>query len=268
MPEAAGFQAYFFDLDGTIFLGDRLLPGVRETLARLREQGKEMMFLSNTTTRTRTECLDKLRGLGLEASLDEVVTAAYMAAVYLSERSPAANVLAIGEHALCAELDERHVRRTTDPAEATHVLVGMDRRFDYGKIHLAMTAVRNGALLIAANPDPYCPLDGDAVPDTWSMVKAIEAASEGTVQTVIGKPSAYYANKVLQWGNWRRGHCLMVGDRYETDMLLGIENGIPTALVLTGVTSASDLERYPDEPDYAIGSLDELLALQPRRYNG
>ncbi|MEK8127575.1 HAD-IIA family hydrolase [Paenibacillus filicis] len=253
------WDGYFFDLDGTILLGDRLLPGAAETLAGLREKNRRVYFLSNTTTRTRMECRDRLHRLGLEARLEEMVTASYMAAIYLRETTTDPLVFVVGETAMLKELDEQDVRWTTDPLAATHVLVGMDMQFDYQKLHQAQKAVRNGAALIAANPDPYCPVEQDVIPDTWSMVKAIEAASCIDTQTVIGKPSAYYADKVLEWSGLTPDRCLMVGDRLETDILLGHNNGLQTALVLTGVASLSDAERFSVKPDYIWSSLTELL---------
>jgi phosphoglycolate/pyridoxal phosphate phosphatase family enzyme len=255
------FDGYFFDLDGTILLGDRLLPGVSETLSLLRKRGKRIMFLSNTTTRTRTECQLRLEKLGLEAYMDEVVTAAYAAAVYLRDGDVEPCVFVVGEPAIGDELDGQGVQRTLDPMEATHVLVGMDMHFDYRKLHQALKAVRNGAALIAANPDPNCPIENDVIPDTWSMVKAIEAASCMEISAVIGKPSVYYAVKVLEWSGLKADRCLMVGDRLETDILFGHNHGLRTALVLTGVTSMKDMELFPVQPDYVWSSMHEFVSL-------
>lgn len=261
MPNRFDYDGYFFDLDGTILLGDKLLPGVAEALARLRGLGKKILFLSNTTTRTRAECQLRLRRLGLEAHLDEIVTAAYTSAIYLREQRATQSeplVLIVGEPAMASELDGQGVRHTADPLAATHVLVGMDMHFDYDTLHRAMKAVRNGAALIAANPDPYCPIAGDVIPDTWAMVKAIEAASCVKPAAVIGKPSPYYAAKALEWSGLAGDRCLMVGDRLETDIRFGAYNGLHTALVLTGVASEGDIAQSPVKPDYVWRSLEQL----------
>ncbi|QJD88229.1 HAD-IIA family hydrolase [Cohnella herbarum] len=255
------FDGYFFDLDGTILLGDALLPGVSETLVALRDRGKKILFLSNTTTRTRGECQLRLQRLGLECHLEEVVTAAYAAAVYLREEKPETRVFVVGEPAMIRELDEQGIRHTEDPLEATHVLVGMDMHFDYGKLHQAMKAVRNGAVMIAANPDPCCPVDGDLIPDTWAMVKAIEAASGTQPMAVIGKPSKHFGVQALESGGLPGERCLMIGDRLETDILFGSVNGLGTALVLTGVTSEGDIRQSQVQPDYVWTSMEELLSV-------
>lgn len=253
------YQTYFFDLDGTIFLGDVLLPGVQETLCHLRSLNKKVRFISNTTIRTCRECRDRLRDLGLEAYEEEVVTAGSASAAYFKELKDAATVLVVGEQALYKELASAGVITTRDAAKATHVLVGMDREFNYEKLHLAMKAVRSGAVLIAANPDPSCPVAGDLMPDTWSMVKAIEAASTGAVTAIIGKPSAYLAAKVLEWSGTSSSDCLMVGDRLDTDILFGASHGMKTALVLTGASVLDDLKNFPIKPDYIWNTMDEML---------
>ncbi|MDF2938772.1 MAG: haloacid dehalogenase [Paenibacillaceae bacterium] len=260
MPEVWKYEGYFFDLDGTIYLGDRLLPGVPESLEFLRSSGKKIMFLSNTTTRTRQECADRLRRLGLAAYEQEIITAGYASAAYLKELAPAPVVYAIGEPALLKELILAGVDCTGNPLAATHVLVGMDTRFDYHKLHQASRALRNGAQLIAANPDPNCPVENDLLPDTWPLVKAIEVAGSKAASIVIGKPSAYYAAKVLEWSGFPPESCLMVGDRLETDVRFGIVHGFGTALVLTGAASREELDQSGLHPDYVWSTLEELLS--------
>lgn len=254
------FDGYFFDLDGTIFLGNKLLSGASETLVYLRGKDKKIQFLSNTTTQTRMECKIRLHNMGIAAELHEIVTASHIAAIYLKELAEVPVVFTVGETAMMDEMDELGVQRTFDPYAATHVLVGMDLHFDYNKLHQALQAVRNGAALIAANPDPYCPVENDVLPDTWSMVKAIETASCTQTQAVIGKPSAYYAAKVLERTRLSGHQCLMIGDRLETDIMFGHNNGLYTALVLTGVATLSDAEQFPVRPNYIWSTLNELLA--------
>lgn len=260
LPEVWKYEGYFFDLDGTIYLGGRLLPGVPESLSFLRRSGKQVLFLSNTTTRTREECADRLRRLGLTAHEHEIITAGYASAIYLKGLSPAPVVYAIGEPALLKELILAGVDCTGNPLSATHVLVGMDTRFDYHKLHQAAKAMRNGAQLIAANPDPNCPVENDLLPDTWPLVKAIEAAGSIGISMIIGKPSAYYASKVLEWSGLPPARCLMVGDRLETDVRFGIVHGFGTALVLTGAATREDLVQSGLQPDYVWGTMKELLS--------
>lgn len=255
------FEGYFFDLDGTVFLGSRLLPGAVETLSRLRKQGKIIRFLSNTTTQTRQECMMRLQRLGIEADREEVITASYAAALYLAALENEPQVMVIGGQSMIKELDEKGVKQTLDANEATHVLVGMDQQFDYNKLHQSLRAVQNGAQLIAANPDPFCPVENDRLPDTWSLVKALETASGVECQVIIGKPSAYYAEKVMEETGLSGGQCLMIGDRLDTDIMFGHDNGLHTALVLTGVATKADVLQSSVQPDFIWSSLEEFLDL-------
>ncbi|MBD0379966.1 HAD-IIA family hydrolase [Paenibacillus sedimenti] len=253
------FDAYCFDLDGTIFVGDSLLPGVLSTITELRKSHKKIMFLTNTSTQTRYDCQKRLERMGLFSDVEEIITASYLAGVFFKEHAPDASVLVIGERAMEEELQFFDVSTTVDPLEASHVLVGLDRAFNYEKLHIGMKAVRRGAKLIAANPDPCCPIPGDVIPDTGALLKALEVASQTEVELVIGKPSIFYANQALQRLGIPSGQCLMVGDRLETDILLGMNSGMKTALVLTGIATRDDIEAKSIRPDYVINTLSELI---------
>ncbi len=259
MVDLTSFDAFCFDLDGTIFIGEALLPYVHDTILQLREKGKKIMFLTNTSTQTVVDCQRRLQRLGLEVAIDEIVTAPYIAGMYLQEFYPAANVFVIGEKAMQEELDRFGITRTENPLQATHLLVGLDRTFTYEKLYLGMKAAGNGAQFIVTNPDPCCPVPNDVIPDTWALAKGIEAAGGIKIDVIIGKPSAYYAQKVLQKLGIESERCLMIGDRLETDILLGLNSGMKTALVLTGVTSRDALENHTISPDYVFSTMGDLL---------
>ncbi|RAV17903.1 HAD-IIA family hydrolase [Paenibacillus contaminans] len=258
MTDLTSFDAYCFDLDGTIFVGDTLLPGVQETIAELRSRRKKIMFLTNTSVQTRLDCQKRLERLGLPCELEEIMTAIYVSGMYFRENAPDAAVYLLGEPAMEEELRQFGVRITEEPLAATHVLVGMDRNFSYDKLNLGMKAIRRGAKLVAANPDPVCPATDGVIPDTWSLVKALETAGQSEAYMVIGKPSSYYAQKALQSLGIPSEKCLMVGDRLETDILLGLNSGMRTALVLTGIASADDIGRDTITPDFVIATLGEI----------
>jgi HAD superfamily hydrolase (TIGR01450 family) len=264
MEDLTSFDAYCFDLDGTIFVGNTLLPDVQATIAELRRRNKQIMFLTNTSVQTRYDCQRRLEGMELPCSVDEILTATYVSGMYFQENAPDASIYLLGEPAMEEELRHFAVQTTKDPMVATHVLVGMDRQFTYDKLNLGMRAIRHGAKLVAANPDPCCPAADDVIPDTWSLVKALEVASQSKTHLVIGKPSVYFANKALQRLERPSGRCLMVGDRLETDILLGLNSGMRTALVLTGIASMDDIDRKNISPDYVIATLGELIGSKAR----
>ncbi|WP_203363275.1 HAD-IIA family hydrolase [Bacillus sp. REN10] len=254
------FEAYCFDLDGTIYVGKQLLPGVKEMMDTLKKHNKKILFITNAPTHTREDCQQLLCSLGIATKLEEVITASSLSAIYFLENVPDASIYIVGEQAVAQEFSHYPLNVTTDPFQATHVLVGLDRSFTYDKLNLAMMAVRNGAKLIVTNPDPACPVPGGYIADTLAIAKAIEVAAGQSIDQVIGKPSAYYINKVQEKLNTSKDKCLIVGDRLETDILMGKNNDIRTCLVLTGVSNRRDIERTKIEPDYVVENLGELFA--------
>ncbi|RTE08243.1 HAD-IIA family hydrolase [Paenibacillus whitsoniae] len=256
--ELHAFEGYLFDLDGTIYAGNKLLPGVLSTVNWLREQEKAVMFVTNTTIRTKESVQQRLSELGISCEVNEVLTALCVAGKYFQEIEPSANVLMIGETAMEQELARYDVRITENPMLATHVLVGLDRQFTFEKLTAGVNALRNGAKLIAANPDPFCPIDDGVIPDTWSLVKALETASLQKTVRVIGKPSAFYAQKAFELLNIEPSQCLMVGDRLSTDIQFGNSNDMYTALVLTGADAKQDIIQTGIEPDYILQQLSEI----------
>ncbi|WP_100401680.1 HAD-IIA family hydrolase [Bacillus sp. FJAT-42315] len=253
------FEAYCFDLDGTIYVGKQLLPGVKEMMDTLKKHNKKILFITNAPTHTREYCQQLLCSLGIATELEEVITASSLSAVYFLENAPDASIYIVGEQAITEEFSHHPLHVTEDPLQASHVLVGLDRTFTYDKLNLAMTAVRNGAKLIVTNPDPACPVPGGYIADTLAIAKAIEVAAGQSIDQVIGKPSAYYINKVQEKLNISKDKCLIIGDRLETDILMGKNNGISTCLVLTGASSRKDIERTKIEPDYVVETVADLF---------
>ncbi|MBM4761147.1 HAD-IIA family hydrolase [Bacillus sp. B15-48] len=255
------YDAYCFDLDGTIYLGDELLPGVKETLAQLRRNEKKVLFITNSPTLTRESGRNRLVTMGIEAELEEVLTAPYLAARYFMTISPDASVFVVGEEAVVAELHQHSIQTTANPLAASHVLVGLDRSFTYKHLQQAMDAVRNGAKLIVTNPDPVCPVPGGFIPDTMSLAKAIEVASGQGICEVVGKPYPIYGNTMMELLEIHPEKILVIGDRLETDIQLGITKGFGTCLVLTGIAKKEDLTNSTIQPDYVIRSLEELVGV-------
>lgn len=256
------YDVYGFDLDGTIYVGDQLLPGVVETLDYIRSKGKKIRFITNSSTLSREECKGRLESLGLTVQLEEVVTALYLTALYFKEQHPAALVYVVGDDQVKRELHRQSIATTVNPMKATHVLVGHDLDFSYEKIQDAMNAIHQGAKLIVINPDPVCPVPDGYIPDTMSFAKAIEVASGRSTDQIIGKPSIYYGKRLLDISEVDSSRILITGDRLETDIMLGKANGFSTCLVLTGVASKQDIHASVIKPDYAIEKISELFALE------
>lgn len=260
--DIASYEAYCFDLDGTVLIGDQLLAGVGETIAELRRRGRRILFLTNSSVHTPRDCRRRLEYMGLACREEEILTALYVSGSYFAREEPEARVYLVGEAVMRRQMEESGVGVTEDPEAATHVLVGMDRDFNYGKLVLGMRAARGGARLVAVNPDPACPVPGGYIPDTWAIVKALETAAGTQAELIIGKPSPYYAQEALRLLACPPEQCLMVGDRLETDILMGNSSGMQTALVLTGVSTRADIARQQIVPGYVLNSLADLLIKQ------
>jgi phosphoglycolate/pyridoxal phosphate phosphatase family enzyme len=253
------YDAYIFDLDGTVYLGDALLPYAGETIDHLRRQGKRTLFLSNNPTRSRQAYAAKLTRLGLPTPVADVINSSYVMVNFLQRRLPAARLFVVGEESLCAELEAAGFSLTEQATEVEAVIASFDRTFDYRKLQIAFDAIRAGARFFATNADRYCPVPGGGQPDAAAMIAAIEACTNTRVEAVVGKPSRYMAQTILDLAGVPAARCLMTGDRWETDVLLGQQAGMATALTLTGATTLADLEETAVKPTYVIHHLGELI---------
>ena len=253
------FAGYIFDLDGTVYLGDALLPGAGAALASLRTAGKRLAYVSNKAIGAASDFAAKLNRLGVPAAVEEVINSAVALRLFLSAERPGARVFVIGEEPVRAELRAGGFVLTDEPAEAEVVAVSWDRQVDYARLNLALDALRRGAFFVATNPDVTCPMPGGCEwLDAGSFVALLEAASGRAVEAVAGKPSPLMLEVILRQWNLTAPECLFVGDRLDTDMELGRRAGVPTALVLTGVTTRAMLRDCPQSPDFILESIAEL----------
>lgn len=253
------YKGFLCDLDGTLYLSDRVLPGAVEMIDRLRATDRRVVFLSNNPTRTRDEYRAKLERLGIPASIDEIVTSGYVMARYLSRVAPGAALYVVGEPPLISELASAGFRFSEDPGAIEYVVVGFDRTFDYYKLNIATQAIRRGAHFVATNPDRTCPVLGGEIPDCAAMIGAIEGATLKRVEVVVGKPSPIMVEVALEAIGLPASECAMIGDRLETDIVMGRTSGVGTVLVLSGISSAKDLELSDIRPDHVLNSVGEVL---------
>jgi NagD protein len=258
--QVPAYDGYIFDLDGTLYLGDALLPGAQELLQRLRTSGRRVAFVSNNATRSCDAVVAKLARLGIPVARQEVVNSTMVTVRWLRQHAPEAVLYPIGEPPLIEELQAAGVRLSDDPAAITFVLASFDRTFAYVKLQVAFDAIRAGARLIATNADRYCPVPGGGQPDAAAVIAAIEACTGTTCDLVIGKPSPYMAQTAGAMLGLTPSACLVIGDRLETDIAMGKAAGMAAALVLTGASNCADLAAVAHQPDYVI---DDLRALLP-----
>jgi len=257
------FGGYVFDLDGTLYLGDHLLPGAAETVASVRDSGARVAFLTNKPLETPAAYAAKLTDLGIPATAREVVSSTDALLRYLDRHARGARILPITEPLLVGMLRDHGFATldpvTDDPTTADLVVVSWDRTFDYAKLLAAFRAVRAGARIVATNPDPFCPTPDGDLPDCAAMLAAIEASTGARAEAIVGKPSPHMAETLLDRLELAPDETILVGDRLLTDVRMAHEAGMSSALVLTGATTADDLDGAAVIPDYVLGSIAEVL---------
>ena len=253
------FSGYIFDLDGTVYLGEALLPTAGETLAVLRARDLRTIFISNNPTHAREEYANKLTRLGVPTPIEDILTSSLVMVDFLKQRMPGARLFVVGEQPLCEELRLGGFELTDQAHNVDAVIASFDRTFVYNKLQIAFDAIRAGARFFATNPDRYCPVPSGGEPDCAAIIAAIEACTDTDVEAVVGKPSAYMIEAALNLINMPVADCLMTGDRLETDVLMGQEAGMSTALTLTGATPESALAGSSIRPTYILRHLGDLL---------
>lgn len=256
-------KGFIFDLDGTIYIDDEVICGAVEAIKILKERGDKVVFLTNKSIASRNDYVVKLNKLGIEVELSEVINSNYITTNYLrSVMDEEDSVYVIGEEPLFEELLEEKVKLADVPAEASYVVLGWDRKFSYDKLNNAFQAWRNGAKVLATNPDRTCPVQGGEIPDCGAMIGAMEGATGEPVTMITGKPSSMMSEYVLdQVLGMNADDCFMIGDRLETDIRMANEAGIKSVLVMTGITNEEMLKTASHLPDYVLDSVRDITRL-------
>ena len=249
-------------MDGTLYLSDRALPGAVETIATLRQRGFKVAFMSNKPLEPGSAYAAKLTRFGIPTRSEEVVTSGYVLSRHLAQIAPGARVFVMGEPPLVEEMRQAGLQLTEDSAQIDYVVAAFDRTFDHRKWNVAFQAIKfHGAHFVATNPDRTCPVEGGEIPDCAGIIAALEVTTGKQVELIAGKPSPM----IIQAGGALLGvpigQCLVVGDRLETDILMGREAGARTAVVLTGVARREHLATSPVQPDYVLENIGSVLDL-------
>ncbi|MDA8126306.1 MAG: HAD-IIA family hydrolase [Deltaproteobacteria bacterium] len=251
-------KGFIFDLDGTIYLSERLIPGADWVIRLLRHRGAKVVFLSNKALQTRENYAEKLTRLGIPTEPAEVINSSFVMVRYLTKRAPEATVFAVGEVPFIEELLRAGFVISEDPDRIEWVIASFDRTFDYRKLCIAYEALKRGARFVATNPDRTCPIEGGELPDCAGVIAHLEAVTLRKVEAIVGKPSPLTIEAILEVMDLPANECLLVGDRIETDIRMGREAGMKTALVMSGVTDEQTLKASPYQPDYVWPSIAEL----------
>ena len=257
----ADIRTFVLDLDGVVYRGKQALPGAVETIETLRRLGHQVYFFTNNSTKTRITYRQKLQSMGIQADIEHIMTSSYATALYLQEQEARGkSVLVVGREGIREELKAVGMRISTDE-RVDYVVVGMDRDFCYDTLTKAQHAIMAGATFIATNRDASFPCEnGTVVPGAGGLVAAIEVAS-GVKPILIGKPETPAMMELLQLAHATPGETVVVGDRLDTDIMVGKRIGALSVLALTGIATEQDVLNAPPEmqPDLVVESLPDIL---------
>jgi NagD protein len=260
VTEPRSYAGYVFDLDGTVYLDDELLPGAGTTIQSLRERGAAVVFATNKPLETADQYAAKLSRLGIPTTPDQIVTAIDSVVHYLRAAHDGARLMTIAEEVVERRLRTDGFEITADPNATDVVVVSFDRTFDYAKLNAAYRAVQHGgAAIIATNPDPYCPTADGGLPDCAAMLAALEACTGRRAEAVLGKPSRWMAETCLHRLGVAASDAAVVGDRILTDVAMGKQLGAAGILVLSGATQAADVPDSGVVPDAVLDGIADLL---------
>ena len=249
-------KGFICDMDGVIYHGNRILPGVAEFIKWLHDENKEYLFLTNNSGYTPRELNQKLARMGLDVSEEHFYTSALATAAFLKEQAPGCSVFAIGEAGLLNALYDAGI--TMNDVNPDYVVVGEGRSYSLDTLTKATNLVLGGAKLIGANSDVSGPIEEGIAPACRALIAPVEMAT-GKQAYFCGKPNPLMMRTGLRMLHCHSAEAVMVGDRMDTDIVAGIESNIDTVLVLSGVTAKEDIEKFPYRPKYIFSGVGELV---------
>lgn len=257
MEALKGKRGFICDMDGVIYHGSRLLEGSKGFVDWLKAEDKQFLFLTNSSARSPRELHQRLLHMGIEVGENHFITSGMATAHFIASQCPGGRVFAIGDSGLYQALYEAGL--SIDESQPDYVVVGETRSYNYEKIETAILLVLAGAKLIGTNPDLTGPTERGIGPACRALIAPIEMAT-GRQAYFIGKPNPLIMRHARTMLGCERHETVIIGDRMDTDIIAGIESGIDTVLVLSGITKETDLERYPYKPHYILQDVSEIAA--------
>ncbi|RST58918.1 TIGR01457 family HAD-type hydrolase [Siminovitchia terrae] len=248
------YEGYLIDLDGTMYRGKESIPEAVQFVARLRKKDIPFLFVTNNSSKTPRQVAEHLNHLGMEAKEEEVFTTSMAAANYLYDHHPNTSIYVIGETGLMSALEERGLKLTDEDPEA--VIIGIDRKITYEKLAKACLSVRKGAMFFSTNGDIALPTEKGLLPGNGAITSVVSISTQ-TEPIFIGKPHRIIMEQALKVLGSIKEKTLMVGDNYDTDILAGINIGMDTLLVHTGVTTREALKEKKSQPTHVLDTLEE-----------
>src|SRR4249920_4100809 len=249
-------RSWLMDMDGVLVHEEEALPGADRFLAALREHGRPFLVLTNNSIYTRRDLAARLRASGLDVPEDAIWTSALATARFLEDQRPGGSAFVIGEAGLTTALHSSGY--TLTERDPDYVVLGETRTYSFERITQAIRLIAAGARFIATNPDPTGPAPEGPLPATGSVAALISRAT-GIEPYYVGKPNPLMMRSALNAIDAHSETTAMVGDRMDTDIVSGLEAGLETVLVLTGVTTRAEAERHPYRASRILDSVADLI---------
>ncbi len=252
-------RCFLLDMDGTFYLGEKIIPGSLEFIRRVEETGRDFLFLTNNSSHNAAFYVQRLKRMGLEIGREKVLTSGEATAAVVKEMYPGKRAFVLGNEFLIEEMREAGV--PVDMQNPEIVVVGYDTTLDYKKMTAVCDFVRAGLPYIATHPDFNCPTETGFAPDIGAIMAFIEASTGRRADRVVGKPHTGIVQAALRRTGLSAGQMAMVGDRLYTDIETGLKSGMLSILVLSGETTPQMLAEYPNKPDLVFDRLADMIPL-------
>lgn len=249
-------KGFICDMDGVIYHGNKILPGVREFVEWLKNENKHFLFLTNSSECSPKELQQKLARMRLDVGEEHFYTSALATADFLAHQKPNCSAFVIGEPGLINALYEKGI--SMNDVNPDYVVVGETRNYNYESILRAVRLINGGAKLIGTNPDMTGPSEQGIIPACKALVAPIEL-STGAVAYFLGKPNPLMMRTGIKLLGVSTEDTVIVGDRMDTDIIAGVESGIETVLVLSGVTDFNIMKKFPYRPSYIYNGVGDII---------
>lgn len=260
MKKIKNLKLYLFDMDGTLYLGDRLFDFTIELLEKIQQSGGRYMFMTNNSSKSVADYIKKLQKLGIESTYDDFITSSQATAYYLKKHHNGKTLYVCGTESLKKELISHGFKITEELDKVEALIMGFDTELTFKKLHDAsyLLLTRENLPYIATNPDYVCPTEFGSVPDCGSVCDMLYNVSKRR-PIVIGKPEALMPILAMEKTGYTKEETAVIGDRIYTDIKSGINAGTTTILVLSGETTKEILDASNDKPTYVMESAQEIL---------
>ena len=253
----AGVRCFLLDMDGTFYLGDKLIEGSLDFLAALERTGRTARFLTNNSSKSAAVYAQKLQRMGVDEKYRDVMTSGHAAAHYCLKKFPGGKCHLLGNPMLAEELTGMGLQLTED--EPDYVLVAFDTTLDYAKMCKVCDYIREGKPYIATHPDYNCPTETGFIPDMGAIMAFIEASTGRKADIILGKPYGGIVEEALDRTGFKLEEMAMVGDRLYTDVATGVNHGMIGILVLSGEATMEDVAVSDVKPDLIFGRLSDMI---------